>query len=309
MKSELKAALKSKDIQIRDPFVLPLKEEGKYYLFGSTDKNIWGPGTGFDAYVSEDLESWEGPHPVFRPPVDFFANENFWAPEVYAYGGRYYMFATFRRNDNRRLGTSVLAAACPLGPFAPLSAGPVTPEAWSSLDGSLFVDEAGDPWMVFCHEWQQIGDGEVCAVRLAPDLSRAAGEPVTLFRASEAPWTTPFVSPRYPDTVNYVTDGPYLFRGEGDGLYMLWASFIDNTYALGVARSESGGILGPWAHQPDALYRDDGGHGMVFRLFDGRLTLAIHAPNRTPEERPLFLALAENGGTITVGERLDDSAE
>lgn len=301
----LKSALKGKDIQIRDPFVLPLEEAGKYYLFGSTDKNIWGPGMGFDAYVSDDLLNWEGPHPVFRPPADFFSDANFWAPEVYAYAGRYYMFATFRRKDNNRLGTAVLASDRPLGPFEPLSEGPVTPEAWSSLDGSLFVDEAGDPWMVFCHEWQQIGDGQVCAVRLAPDLSRAEGEPATLFSASEAPWTTPFLSPRYPDTVNYVTDGPYLFRGDEGELYMLWASFIDNTYALGVAKSESG-VLGPWTHQPEALYRDDGGHGMVFRLFDGRSALAIHAPNRTPEERPLFLEIKEENGAISVGEPLGE---
>jgi len=47
---------KTNEIQIRDPFVL--KENGSYYLFGSTDKNIWGQGTsvGFQAYKGEDLE-------------------------------------------------------------------------------------------------------------------------------------------------------------------------------------------------------------------------------------------------------------
>ncbi|NBD27422.1 glycoside hydrolase family 43 protein [Paenibacillus glycinis] len=298
--------MKSEDIQIRDPFVLPIPEEGKYYLFGSTDRNIWGPGTGFDAYVSADLAEWAGPFPVFRPPADFFADTNFWAPEVYARGGRYYMFATFRRKDNDLLGTAVLAADQPLGPFLPHSGGPVTPESWSSLDGSLFEDEAGEPWMAFCHEWQQIGDGEVCAVRLGADLREATGEPVTLFRASEAPWATPYVSPRYPDTANYVTDGPYLFRGDSGALYMLWASFIDNTYALGVARSASGGIAGPWHHQPEALYRNDGGHGMVFRAFDGRLLLTIHAPNRTPDERPLFLEIEERDGRIALAGRTSE---
>ncbi|MBB6729525.1 family 43 glycosylhydrolase [Cohnella zeiphila] len=294
--------MKNKDIQIRDPFVLPDPAAGKYYLFGSTDANIWGPGTGFDAYAGDNLDDWEGPFPVFRPPAGFYSDTNFWAPEVYAVGGRYYMFATFRRKDNGRLGTAVLAADGPLGPFAPHSPAPVTPESWTSLDGSLYTDESGRPWMVFCHEWQQIGDGEVCAVRLSADLKEAEGELVTLFRASEAPWTTPFVSPRYPDTVNYVTDGPFLFRGPSGSLYMLWASFIDNTYALGVARSESGDVLGPWIHQPEALYRNDGGHGMVFRAFDGRLLLTIHAPNRTPEERPLFMEIEERDGRIGLAE-------
>lgn len=292
--------LESKDIQIRDPFVLPVSVEGNYYMFGSTDKNIWGAGTGFDAYVSRDLLHWEGPHPVFRPEEGFFSDTNFWAPEVYAYGGRYYMFATFRRRDNGLLGTAVLAADQPLGPFILHSEGPVTPAHWSSLDGSLFVDEEGAPWIVFCHEWQQVGDGEVCAIRLSSDLSRAESEPVLLFRASEAEWATPYVSPRYPDTANYVTDGPYLFRGGEGHLYMLWASFIDNQYALGVARSESGQVAGPWVQQTEPLFRNDGGHGMVFHTFDGRQMLTIHAPNRTPDERPIFLDLLERDGVMSV---------
>lgn len=292
--------LKNKDVQIRDPFVLPVGSEGVYYLFGSTDANIWGKGTGFDVYVGDDLKHWEGPFPAFRPDADFFSDTNFWAPEVYAYGGRYYMFATFRRKDNARLGTAVLAADRPLGPFAPHSDGPVTPEAWSALDGTLYIDEAGEPWMVFCHEWQQVGDGEICAMRLTPDLRGAAGEPVVLFRASEAPWTTPYVSERYKEQTNYVTDGPYLFRGEDGALFMLWAGFIDNRYALGVAVSASGDVAGPWTHEAEPLYRDDGGHGMVFRTFGGERVLTIHAPNRTPQERPIFLRVAEAEGRIRV---------
>ena len=63
--------LKTGDIQNRDPFVL--KENRNYYLFGSTDRDIWkGPGTGFDAYVGHDLEYWEGPYPAFRPDAGFW---------------------------------------------------------------------------------------------------------------------------------------------------------------------------------------------------------------------------------------------
>ncbi|MDQ0874671.1 hypothetical protein QFZ77_003330 [Paenibacillus sp. V4I3] len=98
--SEEMAMVAKKDLQIRDPFVLPVAEEGKYYLFGSTDKNIWGKGTGFDVYVGDDLEHWEGPYPAFRPDADFYAEKNFWAPEFYAYKDRYYMFATFRRKQS-----------------------------------------------------------------------------------------------------------------------------------------------------------------------------------------------------------------
>ena len=288
-----------KDIQIRDPFIVPREEEGKYYMYGSTDANIWGKGTGFDAYVSTDLSNWEGPFPVFRPDENFFADNNFWAPEVYAYKDKCYMFATFRRRDNDLLGTAILVSDQLLGPFTLHSDGPVTPKEWSSLDGSLHVDEQGIPWMIFCHEWQQVGDGEVCAVQLSEDLYSTLGEPILLFTASEAAWTTPYISPRYPDTINYVTDGPYVFRTDKGQLRMLWASFIDNTYALGVAESVTGEIKGPWIQANEAVYRNDGGHGMVFRTFEGKLLLALHTPNNTPDERPVFLEIMGlEGSTI-----------
>jgi arabinan endo-1,5-alpha-L-arabinosidase len=292
--------LSTQDIQIRDPFVVPVRSEGKYYLFGSTDKNIWGKGTGFDVYVSRDLRQWEGPFAVFRPEDGFYAEENFWAPEVYEYQGRYYMFATFRRKDNGLLGTSVLAADSLLGPFRPHSDGPVTPKDWSSLDGTLFLDDEGLPWMVFCHEWKQVSDGQVCAVRLTNDLTGTIGEPELLFRASEAPWTTPLESEKVLTRDKYVTDGPFLYRAAGGELLMLWASFIGRTYALGVARSATGRVTGPWVHDENALFSSDGGHGMIFRTFDGRLMLTVHTPNKTPLERPVFLELAEHDGKLSL---------
>jgi len=283
---------KTNEIQIRDPYVVPVEAEQKYYLFGSTDANIWGQGTGFDVYVSSDLEQWEGPKPVFRPEDGFYSEENFWAPEVYSYQGRYYMFATFRRRENGKLGTAVLASESLLGPFQPHSQGPVTPYDWNSLDGTLFIDGEGQPWMVFCHEWKDVSDGEICAARLKEDLSELQEEPVTLFRASEAPWTTPLpLTEKIKTLDNYVTDGPFLYRTDEGALMMLWASFVQGRYALGVAVSASGSVTGPWVQEEAPLFQSDGGHGMIFRTFDGRLMLTIHTPNRTPDERPIFLEL------------------
>src|SRR5690606_25053532 len=157
----------------RDPFIVPRAEEGKYYMYGSTDKNIWHEGTGFEMYISSNLEDWEGPFEVFRNYEGIFSDKNFWAPEVYEYKGAFYMFATFRRRDNDLLGISVLNSNSLYGPFQLHSDGVVTPQEWCCLDGSFYVDDEGIPWMVFCHEWQQVGDGEVCIIQLSDDLSRA----------------------------------------------------------------------------------------------------------------------------------------
>ncbi len=276
--------LLNQDIHIRDPFVVPVAAEHKYYLYGTTGSNCWsGTPTGFDVWAGGDLEHWEGPFPAFRPDPDFWADRNFWAPEVHAYRGRYYMFASFKSAEARR-GTQVLVADSPLGPFKPHSDGPVTPGAWECLDGTLYVDPRGDPWLVFCHEWVQVHDGEMCALRLAPDLSRAASAPELLFHASDAPWVLGLEGQQ-----DYVTDGPFLHTAGTGELLMLWSSFSQTGYTLGVARSAAGGILGPWAQDREPLYRDDGGHGMLFTTFDGQLMLAVHKPNLSPQERPIFV--------------------
>ncbi len=284
--------IKLSDIHIRDPFVLPVPTERRYYLYGTMGQYAWGESAvGFDCYTSTDLNNWEGPFPVFRPTTDFWADHNFWAPEVHAYQGQYFMFASFKAQGICR-GTQVLAAESPRGPFHPLSAGPVTPPGWECLDGTFFVTPEGDPWMVFCHEWVQVGDGEICAIPLSKDLTSAVGEPVVLFRASQAPWAQQLNSK---GRKGYVTDGPFMHRlSGGEQLLMLWSSFSTEGYTIGVARSTSGQLHGPWQQDPQPLYTKDGGHCMTFWDFDGNLQLSLHRPNGSPNERPIFLPLAEH---------------
>lgn len=290
--------LNTAEIQIRDPYVLPRHEEGIYWLFGSTDPNIWsGQAIGFDCYRSSDLVHWEGPYPAFRAPEGFWSQTNYWAPEVHPYKGRFYMFATFGSPERTR-GTQILVADQPQGPYVPHSQGPVTPDDWECLDGTLTVDDAGDPWMVFCHEWVQVTDGTVCAVRLTEDLSAPVGDPVTLFAASSAPWVDSVTSPRH--GTGWVTDGPYVWREKDGALVLLWSSFRGGQYAQGLARSASGQVSGPWEHQPEPLYESDGGHGMLFTTRDDRVLLTLHTPNDTPHERAVFVPLIERGGWLSV---------
>lgn len=286
------------DIRIRDVFVLPVAQEGRYYLYGSTDTDTWsGPGVGFDAYVTTDLVHAQGPFPVFRPQPGFWADRHFWAPEVHAYRGRYYMLAYFKSGDACR-GTQVLAADHPAGPFLPLSDRPVTPGEWECLDGTLY-QEAGQNYLVFCREWVQTGDGEMYAMPLDEELNRA-GDPILLFTASNAPWARPsFPQKDGHEVTAYVTDGPFLHHTQDGALLMLWSTFGEDGYVQGYSRSLSGSITGPWAAE-DLLYSRDGGHGMLFRTLDGRLTLALHSPNSTGAERLLLLPVSENGGRLAV---------
>lgn len=284
------------DIQMRDPYVIA--HEGRYILTGTTDADCWrGTPTGFEAYTGKDLESFEPAGCLFAPSAGFWGTQNFWAPELHAYQGAYYLIASFKAPGRCR-ATSVLRAAGPLGPFAPYGAQTVTPPDWECLDGTLYVDTDGQPWLVFCHEWVQIGDGTVCAERLHPDLSGPAGEPVTLFSASQAPWAKRV---RHSSGMEgYVTDGPFLYKPANGQLWMLWSSLSETGYAIGLAISESGGLPGPWLQQETPIYQGDGGHGMLFRDLRGQLRLAIHTPNQTPNERPVFLPVEETANGIRV---------
>ena len=284
--------MKRTDINIRDPFVLV--HEGAYYLYGTRGATCWGPADGFDVYVSRDLEDWDGPFVCFHNDGSFWADRNYWAPEVYYYQGAFYMFASFKNPDVHR-GTAILRAESPLGPFVPHSDGCVTPKDWECLDGTLYISKDGKPYMVFCHEWVQAGDGEVNAIPLTDDLRAPAGEPRLLFHASDAKWCQ--VKHHSSGVSGCVTDGPFLWRTADGTLLCLWASFSEGGYTEGVAVSDNGEIDGKFT-QVEPLFMDDGGHGMVFRALDGQLYLTLHSPNAHLEERPFFHPITEQAGRL-----------
>ncbi|CAK4870516.1 unnamed protein product [Aphanomyces euteiches] len=207
------------------------------------------------------------------------------------------MFATFKAEDRCR-AVQILRADHPLGPFAPHGEGPVTPADWECLDGTLYVDESGLPWMVFCHEWVQVKNGKMCAVRLTEELDAAIGELVILFRAADAPWVVPVEGDD-----RFVTDGPFLVRAENGRLLMLWSSCGKDGYAIGITHSDSGQLTGPWRQEPMPLFGKDGGHGMLFTDFSDRLLLSIHVPNIHPQERPAFFPVRRDGGSLLMVDR------
>jgi hypothetical protein len=108
------------------------------------------------------------------------------------------------------------------------------------------------------------------------------------------------------DRVAMVTDGPFLHRTTTGTLILIWSSYDGSGYCLGQAISESGMIAGPWRHLPEPLIGggEDGGHGMLFRRFDGQLMLAIHTPNVTPNERATFIAVEESTEGLRVINKL-----
>lgn len=295
-----KPQIAMKDIRMRDPFILEAAP-GEFVLFGTSDENIWGgPATGFDCYTSEDLEHWNGPIAAFRPPADFWADTQFWAPEVHRLDGRYFMLATLATSTKvQPRGVAVLVSDHPTGPYSPWSDGPVTPTTAPCLDGTLFTENDSVRWLVYSRgaegtrEVAGDADAQMYALELSHDLRTSVGDPVLLFNASASKWTRPL---RFPEGVEppkdlnlakdpLFTDGPFIVRSTTGTLLMLWSSHSESGYAMGVAESASGSIQGPWTQKDQPLWSKNGGHGMILRASSGRDYMVFHWPNDTPHER------------------------
>lgn len=282
------------DMPLHDPFVVADKETKTYYLYTSNNPRLTGVrGVGTMAYTSKDLKTWDPPKVVFTlPESGVWANAGGWAPEVHKWRGKYWLFVTLHNDamkltkmssiDVYRRGTVLAVADTLAGPFKLVREGePIIAPDHMTLDGTLYVDEAGKPWAVYAHEWLQTVDGTIEAAPLDDDLKATAAAPTVLFHASQATWVgqPQNAPPLAPGVRAYVTDGPQLYRMKGGALVTLWSSYDDKGYVESQAVSKSGKVTGPWQQLPPLLYQDSG-HGMIFDAFDGTQLLIVHRPFR-----------------------------
>jgi hypothetical protein len=181
-----------------------------------------------------------------------------------------------------RSGTWIWRSDSPEGPFEELSNMSATPHDFMALDGTLVENPDGSPWMVYCHEWTQMQVGRMEVGRLKDDLSGLAGPVKEIFRADSV------FGP------NYVTDGPFCYRSPRTGkLSMFWSKFCDSGYSIISCSSKTGLAEGPWGDFK-IVFAGNGGHGMVFKTFEGDLKLVMHKPEVRGHERIAFFEVAEN---------------
>ena len=303
-------ALDIDDINVRDPFIFANEADSTYYLYRSKSPawDIAAERGGVQVLTSHDLKTWSDPIQVLEIPADNWATGTIWAPEMHEIDGRFYMFATvndptiWKAPQNGRKfeqrGTQIFVADSPTGPFEPLADKlPATPMGHMCLDGT-FYRENGRNYIVYCHEWVEMSDGTVEMAELDSNM-KAVTFPVRLFCGSAPAWASGWLSG---DDMCYVTDGVFLYKSPQSGhLYMIWSGMSADGYALGVARSKTGRITGPWIQDPEPIFSRDGGHGMIFRDFGGVLRLVLHQPNN-PEgaERMRLFEIVETGNTLRI---------
>lgn len=281
------------EIRVRDPFFVRTAEG--CWLFRTHDGEDEAY-EGVDVLYSADGVHWEAPAAALRLP---YQGNTYWAPEVHAWQGAWYLFVTVTGKvagcgvdtplgHEVLRGTRIFRSDKPQGPYEIWSDGPIPPMEQLSLDGTLYVSPEGKPYMVYCHEWLQVTDGTVEAVALSADLKKAVGAPFLLFKASDAPWSKGmYVAEElniHFDCTCRVTDGCFFFRDRSDALCMLWST-SNGRYETGLARSPSGKLEGPWEHADKPIYTADGGHPMLIQNASGEWLMALHTPNGGNLER------------------------
>ena len=322
------AVLTQEDFFIRDPYVLA--DNGVYYMYGTRYDGS------FDVFTSTDLMVWEKQGQCFVPEGDFWGGTtNFWAPEVYkyTYNGEtaYYMFATFLSNetiakdeslnmsyDNEGVrGTAVLKAESPLGPFKEYSDGALTLEAHDCLDGTLYVDEDGTPYMIYAHEHTcgachngNVRVGEMNYVQLSEDLKTTIGEHKEWFSAADYKGDYKWNGETLKDGGTFLTDGPFVYN-IGTQKYLLWTTSElnkDGSYIqLAISFSTIGDVTGAGVEtNSSVLYGSDtpGGHAMIFTGFDEQTYMILHTPNSGDVKSKLFVITIQDG-TWIVEEKMN----
>ena len=277
-KRPVKEAVPLDSIRLSDPAILADKKTKMYYMTGtggliwkSNDLKLWsGP---YDA-VKTDPNSWMGPKPMI------------WAAELHLFKNKYYYFATFTNREKKidtvagnvieRRASHILVSDNAQGPYSPMKDEIYLPADKPTLDGTFWVDKDGKPYMVYCYEWLQNGNGTIEKIALKPDLSGSLGQGQLLFKASDSPWSRE-KDTNGNDKPNKVTDGPYLFTTGSGRLGMIWTSWIYDVYTQGTAYSKSGTLDGPWIQEQDPITPPNFGHGMLFKTFEGKWLMSVHS--------------------------------
>ena len=176
-----------------DPFIMCAKD-GTYYLYCTTEDETGLNGMGFPVRASRDLIHWEDRGFALSSETARWGTGNFWAPECYEFGGKYYLFysADWKENptgalENFRIGVAV--SDTPEGPFEDISDKPIFDPGYPIIDANV-LHEDGRFYLYYsrcCYEHNIDGLEEswIYGVELKPDFSGVIGEPVLLLRPEQ----------------------------------------------------------------------------------------------------------------------------
>lgn len=257
-----------------DPFIMLW--QGKYYAYGTLSPN------GIAVFVSDDLLTWTAPKGIpgglALNKADVWADRWFWAPEVYAVNGKFYMY--YSADEHICVATS----SSPLGPFKQEVQQPMI-EGEKCIDNSLFIDDDGKPYLFF----DRFDDGlNICVAELKENLLDIKQETIRKCINVSQPWEE--VWPR-------VNEGAFVLKRNGV-YYMTYSanSYESPFYGIGFATAAK--VTGPWIkYENNPILQKPGdlvgiGHSAMFTDKEGKLRIVFHAHNSTTKIHPRHMYIS-----------------
>jgi len=273
--------LKSGYVSFGDPFILLY--DGMYYAYGTSSDN------GILVYTSEDLETWKIPeNNLALNKDDVWADQWYWAPEVYHINGKFYMYYSADEH------ICVAVADNPLGPFRQDVRKPMIADE-KCIDNSLFIDDDGKAYLYF----DRFNDGlNIWVAELEDNLTEIKPETMQACIHVSQEWEE--VWPR-------VNEGSFVIKHNGV-YYMTYSanSYESPFYGIGVATATS--PFGPWKkYENNPIYQNVGelvgiGHSAMFTDKDGILRIVFHSHNSKVSIHPRLMHIS----TVTFEKRNEE---
>lgn len=251
-----------------DPFII--RHDGLFYAYATQNSP-----EGFQVMTSPDLVHWTHRGACFRPP---WSPGHYWAPEVFARDGRFYLTYSATNPESGRHDIGVAVADHPLGPFEHRAILVRGDEAnVGVIDTTVFEDIDGRLYLLYSEEHPR------CIVlrELTPDLMAVTDERLELIRPDRA-WE------------RGCNEAPTVLLR--NGVYHLFFSVgnyqsgkFDATYA--VAHASAPTLRGPWSKSPGALLETrvgrvyGPGHQCIVELPGGETWMGYHGWDDQNEPR------------------------
>ena len=257
-------------VPLGDPFIM--LHDGIYYAYGTHS------GEGIEVYTSNDLLTWkyEG---IALNKKDSWADRWFWAPEVYAVNGKFYMYYSADEH------ICVAIADSPAGPFVQEKKEPMITDE-KCIDNSLFIDDDGTPYLTFV----RFNDGNnIWIAELEKDL-------VTIKKETMRPCL--HVSQKWEEVWPRVNEGSFIIKH--NGLYYM--SYSANSYEspfYGVGCATDTNPMGTWTkYDENPLLQKPGelvgvGHSAMFTDKAGKLRIVYHAHKDKEKIHPRAMYIGE----------------
>ncbi|MCH3994199.1 MAG: glycoside hydrolase family 43 protein [Prevotella sp.] len=275
-------------IYLADPTIFH-DVDNSYYLYGTSSNN------GFVTYMSKDLRNWTGPcgkidDSYVLSKNTSFGESDFWAPQVFKYGNKYYMAYCTASNVNKSSQhISIAGGDSPKGPFSQKSKS-CFPASCQEIDPFVFFDEDGKVYLYYVKE---IDSNAIYVTQLNSTLDSLDETTTTLcVKSASTGWEN------VKKNSWSVAEGPTVIKK--DGKYFLFYSANDYTYseyAVGYATASS--PFGPWIKHSNPLLNytminaNGTGHGDVFTDTIGNIWYVFHTHNSLSQVNPRRTAVIQ----------------